>query len=148
MLETEYSFQVLKSELRDCIYFETTLSGCCCYRYCRRLLLRLRRSQTSISYTVSEQQLLWVAIYFVCVNFRKFMQLCNVQQTRVCYRLLLRPLLLLLSAASAVGTSPVAGAIAAAARVLKQLTASDQQFILLKLCISGCARVFGYGSES
>jgi hypothetical protein len=51
------------------------------------------------------------------------------------------PLLLLLSAASAVATPPVA-------RVLKQLTVSDRQLILLKLCMSGCARVFGYGSES
>ena len=49
--------------------------------------------------------------------------------------------LLLLSAASAVATPPVA-------RVLKQLTVSDRQLILLKLCMSGCARVFGYGSES
>jgi hypothetical protein len=56
--------------------------------------------------------------------------------------------LLLLSAASAVATPPVADAIAVAARVLKQLTVSDQQLILLKLCMSGCARVFGYGSES
>jgi len=54
-------------------------------------------------------------------------------------------LLLLLSAASAVATSPVA--VAVAARVLKQLTVSDQQLIL-KLCMSVCARVFGYGRES
>ena len=58
------------------------------------------------------------------------------------------PLLLLLSAASAVATPPVAVAIAVAARVLKQLTVSDQQLILLKLCMSVCAHVFGYGSES
>jgi len=56
--------------------------------------------------------------------------------------------LLLLSAASAVATPPVAGANAVAARVLKQLTVSDRQLILLKLCMSGCARVFGYRSES
>ena len=57
-------------------------------------------------------------------------------------------LLLLLSAASAVATPPVAVAIAVAARVLKQLTVSDQKLILLKLCMSACARVFGYESES
>jgi len=56
--------------------------------------------------------------------------------------------LLLLSAASAVATPHVAGDIAVAARVIKQLTVSDQQLILLKLCMSGCARVFGYRSES
>jgi hypothetical protein len=55
---------------------------------------------------------------------------------------------LLLSAASVVATPPVAGAIAVAARVLKQLTVSDQRLILLKFCISVCARVFGYRSES
>jgi len=40
-------------------------------------------------------------------------------------------------------------AVAVAARVLiEQLTVSDHQMILLKLCMSVCGRVFGYGSES
>jgi len=36
---------------------------------------------------------------------------------------------------------PVAGALAVPARVLKQLTVSDRQLILLKLCMSVCAHV-------
>jgi len=55
-------------------------------------------------------------------------------------------LLLLLSAASVVATPPVAAVVAA--RVLEQLTVSDRQMILLKLCMSVCGRVFGCGSES
>jgi len=52
---------VSKSELIECIYFETEhclaaavsaiVAGCC---------------RDSPSYTVSEQSLLWVVIYFVC----------------------------------------------------------------------------------
>ena len=53
-----------------------------------------------------------------------------------CYSLLLR-----LFATSAVATLPVAGALAVAALVLKQLTVSDQQLILSKLCVLVCACV-------
>ena len=82
-----------------------------------------------IIYTVSEHQLLWVVIYFVyvCVNFPKFIhhvmfrKPVPVVRCQCCATLLV--------------------AVVVAARVLKQLTVSDRQLILLKLCMSVCARV-------
>ena len=69
-----------------------------------------------LSYTVSEQMLLWLVIYFV--NFQKFIQsVMSSVSAAVAVRCCCPPLLL--SAASAIATSPVAVAIAVAARVLK-----------------------------
>ena len=61
---------MLKSESIESMYFETEyclaapaastiVAGCC---------------RDAFSYTVSEQLLLCVVIYFVCVNFQKFIQ--------------------------------------------------------------------------
>jgi len=43
---------------------------------------------------------------------------------------------------------PAAVVVVAVVRVFEQLTVSDRQLILLKLCMSVCALVFGCGSES
>ena len=70
MLEIVYCLWMLKSESIESMYFETEyclaapaastiVAGCC---------------RDAFSYTVSEQLLLCVVIYFVCVNFQKFIQ--------------------------------------------------------------------------
>ena len=75
---------MLKSELIESMYFETEyclaapaastiVSGCC---------------RDAFSYTVSEQLLLCVVIYFVCVNFQKFIQSVMSSEPVVCPPLL------------------------------------------------------------
>jgi hypothetical protein len=104
MLETVYCFRVSKSELIECMYFQTehclaaasvsAIVACCC--------------RDSLSYTVSEQPLLWVVIYFVCVNFRKFIQslMSSKPVSAAC-------LCCLLSSACAAANPPVAVVVAA-----------------------------------
>ena len=96
-----------KSELIECMYFETEhcpaatavsaiVAGCC---------------RDSSSYTVSEQPLLWVVIYFVCVNFRKFIQFLMFRKPVSVACLLLA--VQCLSSACAAATPPVVVVVAA-----------------------------------
>jgi len=78
--------------------------------------------QDSPSYTVSEQPLLWIVIYFVCVNFRKFIQFLMFRKpvsvacllsAAACLLLAVRCLCCLLSSACTAATPPVAVVVAA-----------------------------------